>query len=822
MQRASGLRIREQEPGRAVPVAIVSVACGRQSPPKNGRKHSEDSRREGRASSGIGRAAARLFAADGGGRSEGRSGHVADRHPGHRLPGARLARAARGPSRNNDDVHRDRQGHPSVPLPPSARSRALARRTASPCHPLPSRGCAPTARSRAIDGAWSASESSYAGRTSAATPPLAEPKRRGFSWSTRMAAASASTPHRRALRCRQRRGAYRRASSPSGRRGDREGEFESVPHDRVPFRDRLPVLGKDPRHVDGRVGDGSGCGLEGSRDGEALEARECGRESKFWPNGERSAMPAPRCTQFVDTAMFVAAKVPHGAPTTVPPFDAIESSVFSRSTCSLPPPAAATLSSPDRRARRTRRRPATRQRTRPASSPRQWSLPRSTRTAHRRSSWHPVRSSFVAERRPPSAQRVPTSKRSGRGTVFRARRSMRAVVTQVSDSGKNGVIVVLRQKIGDVEVVERDATPGRAPVARGDRGCAAPDRVRELEARSVRPPAGGGRGGVRSTRSTRRPPRRPHVASCPPAPARMATTRSCSPTRPPRTASASFGPYTRRRSTSLPASGSFRPTPSSSSRRRRARTAMGYALMVAADDGRILRRRSLATAASRSHGPQTAGPTVALAAATAAPPTFTAPAVIASTTLTFELSVRDGLASATDTVDVVVEPGGTGGEGGDAPRDGPRDDADAGGVAPEASGAPPAGEGGCRTCGRATSGRSRLLRFRSFTAGLLLRRDLGHRHRIAGAVPASGRFAESFHVESAVPSLPHTRLLEEPCFAEDLPVMRQQRDADPQPLRELGAALRPVAGEGIDELDPARVGERLENAGAVARAELPS
>jgi chitinase len=58
---------------------------------------------------------------------------------------------------------------------------------------------------------------------------------------------------------------------------------------------------------------------------------------------------------------------------------------------------------------------------------------------------------------------------------------------------------------------------------------------------------------------------------------------------------------------------------------------------------------------------QTAGPAVTLSDPTAARPTFVAPLVLMGgppTTLTFELAVSDGAATATDTVDVVVQPAG--------------------------------------------------------------------------------------------------------------------------------------------------------------------
>jgi len=53
---------------------------------------------------------------------------------------------------------------------------------------------------------------------------------------------------------------------------------------------------------------------------------------------------------------------------------------------------------------------------------------------------------------------------------------------------------------------------------------------------------------------------------------------------------------------------------------------------------------------------QTAGPAVALAGASTAMPTFTAPAVAVNTTLTFQLSVSDGSAIGVDSVDILVQP----------------------------------------------------------------------------------------------------------------------------------------------------------------------
>jgi len=98
---------------------------------------------------------------------------------------------------------------------------------------------------------------------------------------------------------------------------------------------------------------------------------------------------------------------------------------------------------------------------------------------------------------------------------------------------------------------------------------------------------------------------------------------------------------------------------------------------------------------------QKAGPTVTLSSSSDAAPTFTAPTVSASEKLTFELSVRDGLASALDTVDVVVEPAIH--TPGDADADagaGPGSDAVVG------TGGDAADSGGCRAAGgtRASGG----------------------------------------------------------------------------------------------------------------------
>src|SRR5207244_3424825 len=52
---------------------------------------------------------------------------------------------------------------------------------------------------------------------------------------------------------------------------------------------------------------------------------------------------------------------------------------------------------------------------------------------------------------------------------------------------------------------------------------------------------------------------------------------------------------------------------------------------------------------------QSAGPTVALSNASDSSPTFTAPEVTADTDLTFQLSVGDGIASATSSVTITVK-----------------------------------------------------------------------------------------------------------------------------------------------------------------------
>lgn len=69
---------------------------------------------------------------------------------------------------------------------------------------------------------------------------------------------------------------------------------------------------------------------------------------------------------------------------------------------------------------------------------------------------------------------------------------------------------------------------------------------------------------------------------------------------------------------------------------------------------------------------QIAGPTATIMSSTTGMPTFVAPSVTADTTLTFELKVNDGADSATDTVDIIVQPNpdGEGGAGGGGPGDG--------------------------------------------------------------------------------------------------------------------------------------------------------
>jgi MYXO-CTERM domain-containing protein len=60
---------------------------------------------------------------------------------------------------------------------------------------------------------------------------------------------------------------------------------------------------------------------------------------------------------------------------------------------------------------------------------------------------------------------------------------------------------------------------------------------------------------------------------------------------------------------------------------------------------------------------QTKGTAVELGGATSSKPTFVAPSATATTTLSFELTVSDGKKSATDAVDIVVTPGGSGNPG---------------------------------------------------------------------------------------------------------------------------------------------------------------
>jgi MYXO-CTERM domain-containing protein len=93
---------------------------------------------------------------------------------------------------------------------------------------------------------------------------------------------------------------------------------------------------------------------------------------------------------------------------------------------------------------------------------------------------------------------------------------------------------------------------------------------------------------------------------------------------------------------------------------------------------------------------QTAGPATTLTGADTATPTFTAPDVAGPTTATFELVVSDGKGSATDTVDVLIEPSTTGaGAGGEsAATAGAGGDAGAGGGSVVRSGAGQ-DDGGC-------------------------------------------------------------------------------------------------------------------------------
>jgi MYXO-CTERM domain-containing protein len=92
------------------------------------------------------------------------------------------------------------------------------------------------------------------------------------------------------------------------------------------------------------------------------------------------------------------------------------------------------------------------------------------------------------------------------------------------------------------------------------------------------------------------------------------------------------------------------------------------------------------------------GAPVTLTGADTAKPTFNAPAVAASTTLTFQLTVSDGSLSATDTIDVIVTPDGGGPDAGPGPDGGVADGgADAGADGGDSGEAIAFGGCGCET-----------------------------------------------------------------------------------------------------------------------------
>ncbi|HRI69958.1 MAG TPA: hypothetical protein PK156_37270, partial [Polyangium sp.] len=67
---------------------------------------------------------------------------------------------------------------------------------------------------------------------------------------------------------------------------------------------------------------------------------------------------------------------------------------------------------------------------------------------------------------------------------------------------------------------------------------------------------------------------------------------------------------------------------------------------------------------------QTAGPNATLNGSTSAMPNFVAPSVMADTVLTFELTVSDGADTATDSVDITVQPSASSGSGGSSASSG--------------------------------------------------------------------------------------------------------------------------------------------------------
>jgi hypothetical protein len=83
------------------------------------------------------------------------------------------------------------------------------------------------------------------------------------------------------------------------------------------------------------------------------------------------------------------------------------------------------------------------------------------------------------------------------------------------------------------------------------------------------------------------------------------------------------------------------------------------------------------------------------------------------------------------------------------------------------------------------------------------------------ADPAAGRFADRLQIDGAHAELPDTLLLQDAGLGQDLAVVTHERHADAERLGQAGSAHGAVASQKVDHVDPPRVGQRLEDAGAL-------
>jgi hypothetical protein len=81
--------------------------------------------------------------------------------------------------------------------------------------------------------------------------------------------------------------------------------------------------------------------------------------------------------------------------------------------------------------------------------------------------------------------------------------------------------------------------------------------------------------------------------------------------------------------------------------------------------------------------------------------------------------------------------------------------------------------------------------------------------------PAAGGLANAGEVEGTDAELPDAPLLEDARVGENLGVVAHERHADAERFGEHGAAHGAVAGHEIDHVHPPRIGQRLEDAGAL-------